>query len=128
MLSYERKDIRDPQAKDTWFKAAEFMIRKGADRELKLVTPRCKKIRNRSEAETDALRRTAEYRKVVTRGGMVEVDIAVVLTAVSISREIFDDGKTADIEAFVPEKTAWTVWNSISWTGRDDLRIRVSIR
>ena len=113
---YERKDIRNPQAKDTWFKAAEFMIRKGADRKLKLETTRREKIGNRSEAETDALRRTAKYRRVVTRGGMVEVDIPVELTAVSILREIFGDGKIAEIEAIVPEKTTWTLWNLISWT------------
>ena len=113
---YERKDIRNAQAKDTWFKAAEFMIRKGADRKLKLETIRRERIGNRSEAETDALRRTAKYRRVVTRGGMVEVDIPEELTAVSILRESFGDGKIAEIEAIVPEKTAWTLRNLISWT------------
>ena len=92
------------------------MIRKGADRKLKLETIRRERIGNRSEAETDALRRTAKYRRVVTRGGMVEVGIPVELTAVSILKEIFGDGKIAEIEAIVPEKTAWTLWNLISWT------------
>ena len=87
------------------------MIRKGADRKLKLETTRREKI----GAETDALRKTAKYQRVVTRGGMIEVDIPVELTAVSILREIFGDGKIAEIEAIVPEKTAWTVWSLISW-------------
>ena len=46
---------------------------------------------------------------------MIEVDIPVELTAVSMLREIFGDGKIAEIEAIVPEKTARTVWNLISW-------------
>ena len=111
---YEKKDIRTPQAKEIWFKAAELMLRKGADRKLKLETTRRETIANRSEAETAALM-TAKYRKVVTRGAMIEVDIPVEVTAVSILREIFGDDKIGEIEAIVPESTSWSMWNLIPW-------------
>lgn len=113
---YEKKDIKDSQAKDTWFKAAELMIRKGADRKLKLETTRREKIANNSETETTTLMKTAKYRRVVTRGGMIEVDVLVELTVVGILQEIFGEGKIAEIEAIVPETTSWSVWNLIPWT------------
>lgn len=113
---YEKKDIKSSQAKETWFKAAELMIRKGADRKLKLETTRREKMANHLEAETAALVKTAKYRRVVTRGGIIEVDVPVELTAVSILREIFGDGKIAEIEAIVPETSSWSVWNLIPWT------------
>ena len=110
---YEKKDIKNRQAKETWFKAAELMIRKGADRKLKLETTQRETIANRSEAETV---KTAKYQKVVTRGGTIEVDVPVEFMAVGILREIFGDSKIAEIEAIVPEGTSWSVWNLISWT------------
>lgn len=113
---YEKKNIQNLQAKDTWFKAAELMIRKGADRKLKLETTRREIIGNSSDTETATLAKTAKYKKVVTRGGMVEVDVPVELTAVGILSEIFGDGKIAEIEAIIPEGTAWTVWSLLPWT------------
>lgn len=113
---YEKKDIKNPQVKETWFKAAELMIRKGADKKMKLETTRRETIANHSEAEKVALMRTAKYRRVVTRGGLIEVDVPVELTAVGILREIFGDGRIAEIEAIVPEGTSWSVWSLIPWT------------
>ena len=110
---YEKKDIKNSQAKETWFKAAELMIRKGADRKLKLETTRRENLANRSGPETV---KTAKYRKVVTRGGTIAVDIPVELTAVGILREIFGNGKIAEVEAIVPEGMSWSVWNLIPWT------------
>ena len=112
---YEKKDIENLQVKDTWFKAAELMIRKGADKKLKLETTRRETFANDPKAETAAPLKTAKYRRVVTRGGVIEVDVPVELTAVSILREIFGDGKIAEIEAIVPEGTSWSVWNLVPW-------------
>ena len=113
---YEKKNIKNPQAKATWFKAAELMIRKGADRKLKVETTRRETIANRSEAETVSVMKTAKYRRVVKRGGRIEVDVPVELTAVGILRETFGNDKIAEIEAIVPEGTSWGVWNLIPWT------------
>lgn len=110
---YEKKDIKNSQAKETWFKAAELMIRKGADRKLKLETTRRENLANRSGPETE---KTAKYRKVVTRGGTIAVHIPVELTAVGILREIFGNGKIAEVEAIVHEGMSWSVWNLIPWT------------
>lgn len=113
---YEKKDIKNLQVKETWFKAAELMIRKGADRKLKLETTRRAKLANDPEAESLALLETAKYRKVVTLDrAAIEVDIPVELTTVSILREVFGDGKIAEIEAIVPEGTSWSLWNWIPW-------------
>ena len=108
---YEKKDIQNLQVKGTWFKAAELMIRKGADRKLKLETTRQERLTNDSNAEL----KTAKYEDIVTRG-LTEIDVPVELTAVSILREIFGDDKIAEIEAIVPEGTSWSVWNWIPWT------------
>ena len=108
---YEKQDFQTAQAKETWFKVAELMIRKGADRKLKLETTRREKVPIGSEAQQPELRKTAKYQTLVTRGGMIEVKVPVELTAVSILREIFGDGKIAEIEAIEPEVTSWSVWN-----------------
>ncbi len=113
---YEKKDSQKSQTKEIWFKVAELMVRKGADRKLKLETTRREKVGKNSEAETAELMKTAKYRRLVTRGGTIEVDVPVELTAVSILREIFGDGKIAEIEAIVPEGTSWSVWNLIPWS------------
>lgn len=113
---YEKKDTQKAETKDTWFKVAELMIRKGADRKLKLETTRREKVASTSEAETEELMKTAKYRRLVTRGGTIEVDVRVELTAVCILEEIFGDGKIAEIEAIVPEGTSWSVWNLLPWS------------
>ena len=113
---YEKKDIPNAQAKEIWFKVAELMIRKGADRKLKLETTRREKVAINSEAERTELMKTAKYKTSVGRGGVIEKDVLVVLTAVSILREIFGDGKIAEVEAIEPEVTSWSVWNWIHWT------------
>ena len=112
---YEKKEIQNAQAKKKWFTVAELMIRKGADRELKLETTRREKLAINSEAESTEVRKTAKYRTLVTRGGMTEVNVLEELTAVSILRAIFGDGKIAEIEAIEPEVTSWSVWNWTSW-------------
>ena len=117
LLCYENRDMRNLQVKDTWFKAAELMIRKGADRKLKLETTRRETIGKDSDAESTALLKTAKYeRRVVRGGGAIEVDVPVELTAVDILKEVFGDGKIAEIEAIVPERTSWSVWNLFGWT------------
>ena len=108
---YEKKDIQNLQVKETWFKAAELMIRNGADRNLKLETTRREVFANDSKMDL----KTAKYEKKVTRG-LTEVDVPVELTAVSILKEIFGNDKIAEIEAIVPEATSWSVWNWIPWT------------
>lgn len=113
---YEKKDIQNVEAKETWFKVAELMIRKGADRKLKLETTRREKVVISSEVERSELMKTAKYGTLVSRGGMVDMDVLVVLTAVGILREIFGDGTMAEIEAIEPEVTSWSVWNWIHWT------------
>ena len=115
LLCYENKDIGNLQVKDTWFKAAELMVRKGADRKLKLETTRRETIGKDSDAESTALLKTAKYERRVARGGAIEVDVPVELTAVDILKEVFGDGKIAEIEAIVPERTNWSVWNLFSW-------------
>ena len=111
---YEKRYIKNPHAKDTWFKAAEMMIRKGADKNLKLETTRRETIVSRSE--TDEMRsKTAKYRKVVRRGGVIEVDVPVELTTLSILTEIFGDGKIAEIDAIVPEGTGWSLRSLLPW-------------
>ena len=44
------------------------------------------------------------------------MNVPVKLTAVSISSEIFGDGKIAEIEAIVLEGTSWSVWSLIPWS------------
>ncbi len=102
---YEKKDIKNSPAKDTSFKAAELMVRKGAHRKLKLETTRRETIGNRSDAVT--LAKTAKYKKVVTRGGMIEVDVPVELAAVSILAEIFGDGKIACLKDQIGVVGTW---------------------
>ena len=116
LLCYENKHIGNLQVKDTWFKAAERMIRKGADRKLKLETTRRETIGKDSDAESTRLLKTAKYERRVARRGAIEVDVPVELTAVDILKEDFGDGKIAEIEAIVPERTNWSVWNLFSWT------------
>ena len=113
---YERKGTKDLQVKETWFKAAELMIRKGADRNLKLETVRREIYKQDSDAESKRVLKTAKYERRVARGGAIEVDVRVEITAVAILKEVFGDGKIAEIEAIVPEKTSWSVWNLLSWT------------
>ena len=112
---YENKDIQNHQVKDTWFKAAELMIRKGADRKLKLETTRRERFGKDSDQESMLLK-TAKYERRVVRGGAIEVDVPVELTAVDIVKEVFGDGKIAEIEAIVPERQNWSVWNLFGWT------------
>ena len=59
--------------------------------------------------------KTAKYRRVVTKGGMIEVDVPVGLSALGILREVFGDGKMAEIEAIVPEGGSWSVWDILHW-------------
>ena len=116
LLCYENKNIETLQVKDTWFKAAESMIRRGADRKLKLKTTRQETIGKDSDAESTALLKTVKYERRVAREVASEVDVPVELTAVDILKEVFGDGKIAEIEAIVPERTNWSVWNLFSWT------------
>ena len=116
LLCYGKKSTKDLQVKETWFKAAELMIRKGADRNLKLETVRREVYKQDSDAESNAVLKTAKYERRVARGGAIEVDVRVEITAVAILKEVFGDGKIAEIEAIVPEKTNWSVWNLLRWT------------
>ena len=114
---YEMKDnvsVTRYGAKDTWFKAAEMMIRKGADRKLKLETTRREKVAIGSEGEA-VLSKTAKHRKVVTQGGMVEMDVPIEINAISMLTEVFGDGKIAEIEAIVPEEGHWSWWSLMPW-------------
>lgn len=113
---YEKKNIQDVQAKETWFRAAELMVRKGADRKLKLETTRREVIGGGANTEHWSVAKTAKYKKVVARGGTMEMDVPVELTAVTILSEVFGDGKIAEIEAIIPEGTVWSVWNLLPWT------------
>ena len=114
---YEKKDIQNAQAKETWFKVAELMVRKGADRKLKLETtrrgtPAMQAARKRKTAKFQTL---VKYQTWVTPTEVLEPDVTVELTAEGILREIFGDGKIAEIEAIEPEVTSWSVWNWMSW-------------
>ena len=111
---YEKKAIQNIQAKETWFKAAEMMIRKGADKRLKLATTRRETIKNGPEIDSAPLK-TAKYRRVVTRGTMIEVDVSVELTTIGILTDVFGDGKIAEIEAIVPEGRNWSLWSVLPW-------------
>lgn len=107
---YEKKNIQNLQVKETWFKAAELMIRKGADRNLKLETTRREVI-----AKDSVALKTAKYEKIVTRG-LTEVDVPVELTALSLLKEVFGNDKIAELEAIVPEGTSWSAWSWLPWT------------
>lgn len=108
---YEKKNIQNAQAKETGFKVAELMIRKGADRKLKLETTR----RGTAAMQAAKPRKTAKYQTLVTPTEVLQPDVTVELTAVGILREIFGDGKIAEIEAIEPEVTSWSVCNWMSW-------------
>ena len=108
---YEMKDIENTQAKDTWFKAAELMIRKGANRSLKLETKRRRLVGNGAEE----ISYTAKYRRPVQLGGPTEIHVPVELTAIDIMKEIFVTDKIAEIEAIVPEGKSWSIWDVIRW-------------
>ena len=114
LTCYEKKDIADAQTRGTWFQAAELMIRKGADRKLRLETTRRETIRGGSGSEAQA--KTAKYKRVVQKGGMVEVDVPVDLTAMDIMEEVFGSDKMGEIEAIVTETRSWSVWNLLPWS------------
>ena len=107
---YEKSNIDDTQAKDTWFKAAEMMVRKGADKKLKLETTVRESITRGEGAELPPMK-TAKYRRTVTPWGPVEIDTPVELTALGMMERIFGDGKIAEIDAIVPEGTSWGAWS-----------------
>ena len=93
---YERKDTSGSQSKGTWFQAVETMIRKGADRKLKLESTQ-RGIPNRG--------RTAKFGRAVSRE----------ITALGILEEIFGASKTNELEAIVPEAREWSIWNVLGW-------------
>ncbi|KAL6714318.1 hypothetical protein ACLMJK_007741 [Lecanora helva] len=109
---YEMKDIENSQAKDTWFKAAELMIRKGADKHLRVETKRWEG----TKATPDQISYTAKYRRPVQQTPDIPVEVPVELTALDIMEEIFATNKIAEIEAIVPEARAWTVWSWFRWS------------
>ena len=111
---YEKESIKNIQAKETWFKAAEMMIRKGADKGLKLETTRRETVASGSEGDAAKLK-TAKYRRVVTKGGAVEVDVRVELTAIGLLTEIFGGGRMQEVDAIVPEVKSWSFWNVLPW-------------
>ena len=112
---FENKEVSTFQVKETWFKAAELMIRNGADRKLKLETTRRERVGKDSDPESTALLKTAKYERRVAWEGVNEVNVPVELTAVDILKEVFGDGKIAEIEAILPERTYWSVWNLLPW-------------
>ena len=90
-------------------KTAELIRRKVTDRKLKLKMTRRETIGKDSNAQSTTLSKTAKYKRRVARGRAIEVDVPMELTAVNIMKEVFGDGKITDIEAFVPERTDWSV-------------------
>lgn len=102
----ETKDRSDANAKGKWFQAAEVMIRKGADRKLKLETTRKETFTRGSEQEA-AYQRTAKYKQVVSRGTMVEINVPVELSASSILKDLFGPDRAAELGAILPETPEW---------------------
>ena len=62
-------------------------------------------IGENSNAELTTLSKTAKYKRKVARGGAIEVDVPIELTAVDVMKEVFGGGKIAEIEAIVPERS-----------------------
>ncbi|KAL8842262.1 MAG: hypothetical protein Q9170_000588 [Blastenia crenularia] len=102
----ETKDRSDANAKGKWFQAAEVMIRKGADRGLKLETTR-KETFTRGSEQAAAYQRTAKYKQVVSRGTIVEMNVPVELSASSILKDLFGPDRAAELEAILPETPKW---------------------
>ena len=116
---YEKRGVKHLPVKETWstwLKAAQLMIRKGADRNLKLETVRREGYKPNSEGVSKELLKTAKYERRVSRGGVIEVDVRVEITAADILKEVFGDEEIAEFEAIVPEKTNWSVWSLLPWT------------
>ena len=106
----EMKDRSDSNTKGKWFQAAEVMIRKGADRKLKLETTRKETFTRGSEQEA-AHQKTAKYKQIVSRGTVVEINVPVELSASSILNELFGPERSAELEAILPEMPKWGLGN-----------------
>ena len=55
------------------------------------------------------------------------MDVSVELTAVDIVKEIFGDGKIAEIEAIVPERQNWSVWTLFGWAWLHNLLVGIDL-
>ena len=112
---FERKSASDAQTQGTWFQAAEMMIRRGADRQLKLETVR-KELVDSDTMKSGPLV-TAKYKRTLAKGGgYVEVQTPVELTALNIMGEVFGSDKLGEIEAIVPDRQSWSIWKAIGWS------------
>lgn len=91
----------DSNTKDIWFQAAEVMIRKGADRKLKLVESMQKETHARGS------KKTPRYKQIVSRATTIESDVLVELSASDILNDIFGANRAAELEAILPETRNW---------------------
>ncbi|KAL9627313.1 MAG: hypothetical protein Q9164_007641, partial [Protoblastenia rupestris] len=96
-----------------WFKAAELMIRKGADRHLMLETVQKETVTNPDHGadETTTFAKTAKYRRTVkVKGGggqTAEIETIVRLSALKIMEDVLGNAKMDEIKAIIPEKNDW---------------------
>lgn len=112
---FERQSASDAQTQVTWFQAAEMMIRKGANRKLKLETVRREWV-DSGTAKSGPLK-TAKYKRTVWRGvSKVEVETPVELTALDIMGEVFGLDKLGEVEAIVADRENWSFFKAIGWT------------
>ena len=113
---YERKSSSGTRTQGTWFQAAEMMIRKGANRQLKLETTRTETISSGSESQAPQLK-TAKYKRSVAlaREGKIQVEVPVELTAMGILQDIFGKDKINELNAIVPDTSSWNFWSLLGW-------------
>ena len=109
---YERKGVADPQTQNTWYQAAEVMIRKGADRGLKLETTRKENI-TKGDGSQGTKGITAKYKRPVTYGSSIttiQIDVPVVYSASEILKELFG-GRADELNAIISENRGWSIWD-----------------
>ncbi|KAL9118898.1 MAG: hypothetical protein Q9187_004547 [Circinaria calcarea] len=109
---YQRKDVADTQTQNTWYQAAELMIRKGADRRLKLETTRKETI-TKGDGSQGTTGTTAKYKRPVTYGNnitTVQIDVPVVYSASELLKELFG-GRADELNAIISEKRGWSIWD-----------------
>ena len=109
---YEKQSFSDTQTQKTWSQAAEIMIRKGADRQLRLETTRTERVKSPAPYF-----KTAKYKRNLALAGKDKstVEIPVELTAMGILQDIFGEDKVNELNAIVPEASSWSFWSLLGW-------------
>ena len=111
-----RDQTANEHLRNTWFQAADMMIRKGADRKLKLETGRVEQIRSAGNLSSDGVAvKTAKYRTAMSDVHQSTLKIPQGITAQEIMIETFGEERARELNAIVAETRSWSVWSLVGW-------------